>query len=282
MKTTRRQSLRYLAGIAAGGALAGCAMLKPSERLNFVLVHGSWHGAWSWDKVVPLLRNAGHQVVAPDLPGHGADRTPVDRIRMSTYVQHVIGLLDAQSGPVILVGHSSSGLVVSQVAEERPDRIRTLVFLSAFLVADGEAWRGGQDPGTKVGPVFRMEFRPGTKIPLQTRIDVSKPDAVKLAFYNDCDDSDARAAMARLVPEPAAPMGEKLRLSPDRFGRVDKVYLLCSRDNAVSPPMQRNYIAKWPMRKVITLDSGHSPFLSMPARLSEVLALELHESTTTS
>ena len=282
MKTERRQFLRYLAGITAGGVLGGCATLKPSERLNFVLVHASWHGAWCWDKVVPLLRSAGHQVTATDLPGHGADRTPADQIRLATYVQHVVGLLDAQGGPVILVGHSSSGLVVSQVAEERPDRIRTLVFLSAFLVADGEAWRGGQDPGSKVGPLFRMEFRPGTKIPLQSRIDVSNPDAVKLAFYNDCEENDARAAIARLVPEPAAPMVEKLRLSADRFGRVDKVYILCSRDNAVSPPMQRNYIAKWPMRKVITLDSGHSPFLSMPARLSEVLTSGLGDSASAS
>ena len=160
IETERRQFLRYLAGIAAGGALGGCGMLKPRERLNFLLVHASWHGAWCWDKVVPLLRSAGHQVTATDLPGRGADRTPADQIRLATYVKHVVGLLDAQGGPVILVGHSSSGLVVSQVAEERPDRVRTLVFLSAFLVGDGEAWRGGQDPGSKVGPLFRMEFRP--------------------------------------------------------------------------------------------------------------------------
>jgi len=76
--------------------------------------------------------------------------------------------------------------------------------------------------------------------------------------------------------------GQPLRLSSERFGRLDKVYVHCRKDNAISLPRQRQFAAKWPMRKVITLDSGHSPFLSMPKRLSEVLASELHESTTTS
>jgi pimeloyl-ACP methyl ester carboxylesterase len=281
MKTTRRQSLRYLAGIAAGGALAGCAMLKPSERLNFVLVHGSWQGAWSWDKVVPLLRNAGHQVTAVELQGQG---TPIEQINLSTYTKRVTDALDAQSAPAILLGHSSGCLFASQAAEERPEKVRTLVFLSGFVALNGESGRAlqGADPGTKVPPILLVDFRPGTKIPLQTRLDVSKPDAVKLALYNDCSDADARAAMARLVPEPAAPSGQPLRLSAGRFGRLDKVYVHCSKDNAISLPRQRQFAAKWPMRKVITLDSGHSPFLSMPKRLSEVLASELHESTTTS
>ena len=281
MKTTRRQSLRYLAGIAAGGALAGCAMLKPSERLNFVLVHGGWHGAWMWDKVVPLLRNAGHQVSAVELQGQG---TPIEQINFSTYTKRVTDALDAQGAPAILLGHSSGCLFASQAAEERPEKVRTLVFLSGFVALNGESGRAlqGADPGTKVPPILLVDFRPGTKIPLQTRLDVSKPDAVKLALYNDCSDADARAAMARLVPEPAVPSGQPLRLSSERFGRLDKVYVHCRKDNAISLPRQRQFAAKWPMRKVITLDSGHSPFLSMPKRLSEVLASELHESTTTS
>jgi hypothetical protein len=97
---------------------------------------------------------------------------------------------------------------------------------------------------------------------------------VKLAFYNDCSDADARAAIARLVPEPIAPGGQPLRLSAARFGRVDKVYIHCSRDNAISHGRQKDYAAKWPMRRVITLDSSHSPFLSMPERLARALTRE--------
>ena len=154
--------------------------------------------------------------------------------------------------------------------------VRTLAFLSAFVAADGESHRDliGGDPAQKVSPVLQVDFRPGTRIPLQTRIDVSKPEAVKLAFYNDCSDQDAQATMARLVPEPAGPGGQPLRLTAANFGSVDKVYIHCALDNAVSLARQRQFAAKWPMRKTVTLEAGHSPFISMPARLaSELTAL---------
>src|SRR5690348_7432805 len=75
----------------------------------FVLIHGSWHGGWCWERVTPLLRAAGHRVIAPDLPGHGHDAPPVERA-YERYVPFVCGLLDAQPEPVVLVGHSSGGM----------------------------------------------------------------------------------------------------------------------------------------------------------------------------
>jgi pimeloyl-ACP methyl ester carboxylesterase len=138
-----------------------------------------------------------------------AARLPVEQINLGVYAKRVTDALDAQRAPVILVGHSSGCLAASRAAEERPEKVRMLVFLSGFVAANGEAHRAllGADPGQKVSPLLLVDFRPQTKIPLQTRIDTSKPDAVKLAFYNDCSDADARAAMARLVPEPAGPSG---------------------------------------------------------------------------
>jgi pimeloyl-ACP methyl ester carboxylesterase len=272
----RRDCLRGLAALGAGTALGGCSALRPREPLNFVLVHGAWHGSWCWDQLTPLLRAQGHRVTAIDLPGHGADRTPVTQITLASYVESVIAALEASREPVVLVGHSLGGMTISQAAEERPEQIRSLVFLSAFVMADGEtAVSTRADPGNKVTPVLLIDFRSGTKVPLQTRLDVAKPQDVKLAFYEDCDESDVRSALARLGPEPFAPMSEKLRLTPERFGRVDKVYIFCSRDNAILPATQRAYFSKWPMRAGIMLESGHSPFLSMPGRLSRVLGEEI-------
>jgi pimeloyl-ACP methyl ester carboxylesterase len=277
MDAERRRVLRGLGGAVAGGALAACAPLQPRERLSFVLVHGAWHGAWCWEKLVPLLREQGHDVSAVELQGHGAARLPVERLNLDVYTRRVTDAVDAQGARSVLVGHSSGCLAASQAAEERPEKIRTLVFLSGFVASNGEAHRAlvGADPGQKVSPVLLVDFRPGTKIPLQTRIDTSKPDAVKLTFYNDCSDSEARAALARLVPEPAAPSGQPLRLSAERFGRVDKIYIHCAKDNAISLARQREFAAKWPLRRAVTLESGHSPFLSMPARLAQVLGSEL-------
>jgi len=271
MKFKRRQVLLGLSGTAM---LAGCGMLHKREPLNFVLVHGGWHGPWVWDKLVPLLRAEGHRVAAVDLQGG----RPVEQSNLAAYVKAITGALDAQDAPAVLVGHSSGGLAASQAAEERPEKVRTLALLTAYVAANGESHRAliGADPAQKVSPVLKMDFRPGTKIPYQTRIDTSNPDAVKLAFYNDCSDADARAAIARLVPEPIAPSGQPLRLTAERFGRVAKAYIHCSRDNAISPGRQAQFAAKWPMLRTLTLDASHSPFLSMPGRLAQALTTEIH------
>ena len=277
MKIGRRQALHGLAGLAAGGVLAGCGALAPRERHNIVLVHGSWHGPWCWEKLAPLLRAEGHSVTAVDLQ---AGR-PAAESNLAAYVKQVTNALDAHNGASILVAHSSGGIYASQAAEERPEKVRTLAFLSGFVLANGEsgrdAFKPGSDPATKLPPLFRPDFRPGTKIPLQIRLDTSNPAAVKDALYGDCSDADVRAAIARLAPEPAAPGGQPLRLTPERFGLVTKAYVFCSKDNAISPVKQREFAAKWPMRRTVTLDSSHSPMLSMPERLARVLATaELH------
>jgi pimeloyl-ACP methyl ester carboxylesterase len=106
---------------------------------RYVLVHGAWHGSWCWEKVVPLLSQAGHQVETLDLPGHGQDRTPFREITLAAYTKRVCATLDAQAEPVILVGHSMGGIVITQVAEERLEKIQTLVYLTAFLPQNGES-----------------------------------------------------------------------------------------------------------------------------------------------
>ena len=102
-----------------------------------MLIHGACHGGWCWEKVVRLLREKGNEVIAPDLPGHGSDKTPVQEVTLANCVNKVCSILDAQSKPVILVGHSMGGIVISQVAEERPEKSRLLVYLSAALVPSG-------------------------------------------------------------------------------------------------------------------------------------------------
>ena len=278
MDTERRRMLRALGGVAVGAAVTGCGTSRLHERLHFVLVHGAWHGAWCWDRIVPLLRDQGHDVTTVELQGQDAARLPVEQVNLGVYTQRIKDALDAQRAPAVLLGHSSGCLAASQAAEERAEKVRTLVFLSGFIAANGEAHRAliGADPGQKVSPVLLVDFRPQTKIPLQTRIDTAKPDAVKLAFYNDCSDADAKAAIARLVPEPVGPSGQPLRLSPERFGRLDKVYIHCAKDNAISLARQREFAAKWPMRRTVMLDSGHSPFLSIPGRLAQALSAELY------
>lgn len=99
---------------------------------TYVLIHGSWHGAWCWDKVVSILVKEGHTVVAPDLPGHGNDKTPIAKVTLRAYADHVCEVINTQSEPVILVGHSMGGIVITQAAENCPDNTQKLVFLTAL------------------------------------------------------------------------------------------------------------------------------------------------------
>jgi pimeloyl-ACP methyl ester carboxylesterase len=94
------------------------------------LIHGVWHGGWCWNKVAALLKKNGHKVEAPDLPGYGRDKTPISAVSLKVYTDRVCQILDEQTEPVVLVGHSLGGVVITQAAEYRPEKVETLVFLS--------------------------------------------------------------------------------------------------------------------------------------------------------
>ena len=86
---------------------------------TYILVHGAWLDRRCWDLVTTALRAAGHTVVAPDLPGHGDDVTPLAGQTLDAYATRITAEVDAATQPVILVGHSMGGIVISTVAERR-------------------------------------------------------------------------------------------------------------------------------------------------------------------
>ena len=83
---------------------------------HFVLVHGAWHGAWCWSRVVPLLEELGHSADAIDLPGHGDDPTPRASVGIGDYVRATGEALAKGPLPAVLVGHSMGGLLISSAA----------------------------------------------------------------------------------------------------------------------------------------------------------------------
>jgi len=112
---------------------------KKKSLAIFILIHGAYHGAWCWDKVVPILKDKGHSAIALDLPGSGKDKTPISHVTLDCYAQKICKFLDIQPEPVILVGHSLGGLSITQAAEYRPDKIKILVYLTAFLLQNGQS-----------------------------------------------------------------------------------------------------------------------------------------------
>src|SRR5215472_11584097 len=106
---------------------------------TFVLVHGAWHGGWCWHKIVSRLEAAGHVAVAPDMIGHGIDRTPIENVTLHSLAEGVGAVVSRQRGPVVLVGHSFGGTIITEVGERMPEAIKVLVYLTAFVVPGGKS-----------------------------------------------------------------------------------------------------------------------------------------------
>jgi pimeloyl-ACP methyl ester carboxylesterase len=219
---------------------------------TYVLVHGAFTGSWIWDRVIPLLRQAGHTVIAPDLPGHGQNlRTGSEAVTLQDYTGCVVEVLDNQRRPVILAGHSLGGLTISQAAEYRPHKVRKLVYLCAFLLKNGQCAFTPEAPALKV-----LSF---------------SDQALKDINYGDCTDEDFNFIKSRLVPMPERPGLTPLSLSAENFGRVPRVYITCLLDRAILPEKQREMYTALPCEKVIEMNTSHSPMISAPADLARHL-----------
>lgn len=228
---------------------------------TFVLIHGAFHGGWCWYKVVPLLEKQGHTVVAPDLPSHGRDKTSLSAVTLSAYVDSVCKLLDAQREPVVLVGHSMGGGIITQVAEYRPEKIKTLVYLTAALPRNGQSMFEEFQQDTESAALANFV------IATDHSYATFREAGLKEAFYGDCSEEDIALAKLLVVPQAMAPVGTPIKTSEANFGRVPRVYIECLRDRALTPPFQKRLYAALPCQRVISMNTSHSPFFSAPGEL---------------
>jgi pimeloyl-ACP methyl ester carboxylesterase len=236
--------------------------MKEEKVSCYVLVHGASHGAWCWKKVAPLLQSYGHTVISPDLPGHGSDHTPIREVTLKAYTDRICEVIDAQEDKVILVGHSMAGIVITQTAEYRPERIRTLVYLTALMPTDGKSMLGTteeiRDPSVRIVADDALSY-------------VYKEELLKQLFYGDCSEEDIACAKSMLVPQPMAPVQKPVQLSDSRFGRVKRVFIECLQDSIIPPAFQKKMYTAVPCERVISMNTSHSPFFSQPDELARHL-----------
>ncbi|HWI50956.1 MAG TPA: alpha/beta fold hydrolase [Symbiobacteriaceae bacterium] len=231
---------------------------------TYVLVHGSFQGGWCWEKVVPQLVQAGHHVVALDLPGHGEDTTPVLEVTLESYVHTVQQVVETRKEPVILVGHSFGGMVISQVAERLPQQVKALVYLSALIPQNGlSALQLPNPDGAALMEKIILNQAEGWVF--------VKEEAIVPTYYNDCTPEDLATVLPRLQVEPFLPYNEPVTLTPENFGQVPRYYIGCTQDHSVTPAFQNAMLTLTPCNQVFTLDSGHSPYISQPAELAAIL-----------
>ena len=232
---------------------------------TYVLVHGAWHAAWCWKHVAPILRSAGHQVYTPDLPGHGEDRSAVRPVKPDEYEDAICHLISGLDGPVILVGHSMGGIVISRVAERMPQYASQLVYISGFLLMDGQCINDLED---------RMEgslAAPNMVLSRDRAFLMLPRNIIRSGFYHDCNESDYEYALARIQPQPLLPFITPIKLTTENFGSVPRYYIECLQDRAVPPACQRMMYTSTKCVQIFQLDCGHSPFFSMYNELIAIL-----------
>lgn len=241
---------------------------------KLILVHGTWHGRWTWDKVSPYLTGRGHEVIALDMPGRGNNPAPLENQTFRSYVDTVVDAIDTQEEKVHLIGHSAGGPVISQAAEERPDNVISLIYLCAFLLQNGQTIFeiASNDKGNEIVPAaeFVNDDQTSFRVP---------PDKAKRPFYSDCSDEDANWAIQQLVPEATEPLNTAVSLTPERYGSIPHYYIQCLQDRAISITAQRQMVAAQPPKIVKVMDSSHSPFLSQVEKLADYFNYFINDAT---
>ena len=227
---------------------------------RFLLVHGACHGGWCWDAVAPILRSAGHQVTAPDLPCTDVDAG------LSESADVAVASLHGEIDDVVVVGHSLGALVAPLVA----DRIlvRRMVMLAGIVSAPGasleslaseDADRDGRfdDGDLEYDPEGRFRFT---------------HQGARRLLYPDCPPEVADAATARLRFQRSM-WAEVAQF--EAWPAVETVSITCREDLVVNPVWSNRMARERLGVEPVELPGGHSPFLSRPAALAEVLLADL-------
>lgn len=217
-----------------------------------VLVHGAWHGAWSWSALQAALDARGVAHVAVELPSVGDD--PACDLRGDAEVLR--SAVRDVDGPVLLVGHSYGGMVVTEAAAG-PEQVAGLVYLTAFVPDVGESLLDLVTYGPLTWIVPAGEGLLG----------VATGEEVEL-FYGDVAADDALAASLRLRPQAAASFAQPA--SAAGWRDVRSTYVVCTQDRCIPEDAQR----EWAQRcdEVLELPTSHSPFLSRRDDVAELLA----------
>ena len=246
--------------------------------MRFLFVHGGFHAAWCWDRVITELADLGHDGVAVDLPGHGA---LVDQ--ESTLANRRDAVRAALQPGDVLVGHSGGGFDATLGADAAPDLVRHIVYLAAALPREGRTYPEAmamRDAGDELGEEFD-----GDVGEMLSYLSFDDDGAMTFAdfdgawkyFYHDCDESTARWAFSRLGPER---FGDTTvtPVSVPAFWAADlpRSFIVCEQDRSM-PRWLADTVARRLGVEQLSIDASHSPFLSRPRELAELL---VHATTT--
>jgi pimeloyl-ACP methyl ester carboxylesterase len=231
------------------------------------LLHGAFQTEQGWGFVKGRLEAQGYPVVAIRLPGRGEDATPIDQITLDLYRTKVLDVINGLPGPVVLVGHSFGGVTISIVAESEPDKIKSLVYLSAYLPKSGQSLNSlaHTDPDSVLA-------KPGNFVVSDDHKYASIKDEAKAdTFANDADEAGKKLIVASIIKEPLAPLATPVTLTDEKFGKVKKFYISTTEDQAVTPALQARMLEATPVDKVIKIKAGHASYVTQPDDVAKAI-----------
>jgi pimeloyl-ACP methyl ester carboxylesterase len=234
---------------------------------RFVLVHGAFSGAWIWDMLIERVAALGHSAEAFDLPGLGNDRTPVADCTLDRYATRLCEAIKARPEPAIVVGSSMGGIVATEGAARCPDRVAALVYAAAFIPKNGQSLLDLAQSPEGAGDQVQANIAVAGVPPVATMA----KKASREALYECCTDDVAARAIERQLPQPVAPFATPVSIPRGALDRVNKYYVLCTRDRAIRMPLQRRMATEHACAEIVELDTDHTPQLSRPNELAAAL-----------
>lgn len=224
---------------------------------DFLLIHGSAHGAWCWDHVIPHLIAAGHTARAIDLPSHGDDQTPAALVTLDMYAGKIRA---AMHGKTVLVGHSMAGYPITLAADLSPHVVERLIYICAHI----------PQPGLSIAELRETaDSQPlaDAMIPSADGKTVTfDRDLARDRFYHDVDPATADWALSKLCPQAVLP--QTTAYAATKRKDIPRHYIRCMADRAIPPSYQVARTSDWPADDITEMMTSHSPFLSDPAGLA--------------
>jgi pimeloyl-ACP methyl ester carboxylesterase len=246
--------------------------------VRFVFVHGGFHAGWCWDRTIAELQRMGHDAVAVDLPGHGSRVD--DPLAEWTIPRRRDAILEVLRPGDVLVGHSGGGFDATVAADAAVDDVSHIIYLAAALPREGRSYpeamamRNSED-GEFDGDVGEMlGYLHFDEAGAMTFADFQ---GAWRYFYHDCDEPTARWAFERLGPEKFGPVNDT-PVSVPQFWAADlpRSFIRCTEDRSM-PRWLADTVTERLGVDQLTIETSHSPFLSRPAELAELL---VHATTT--
>jgi len=232
---------------------------------DLVLVHGAWHGAWCWQRVLPRLQAVGVAAHAVTLTGVGERaHLMAPGIRLQTHVQDVLGVIAANElRRVVLVGHSYGGMVITGVADQllqsHPGLLAALVYVDAVTPHPGESWSSQHAPQTIAQRLADAQASGG--------ISIAPPDASVFGLSG----ADRDWVNRRQTPQPLGVYQDPLDFDAQRVASVPRTFIDCTSPALATIAVMRQRVRQEPGWDVVELATGHDPMVSEPAALADVL-----------